>query len=82
MSIEKKIETDAVEIARNYYYQYVKHRPARIDAFISKKGMRKVKTLQTLMKTMESEGMYIKNSDIISNENLAFVLGKRLVLEQ
>ncbi|MFA7109884.1 MAG: hypothetical protein WC162_12145 [Sphaerochaetaceae bacterium] len=54
----------------------------RCLAFISKKGMRKVKTLQVLMKAMESEGMYIKNSDIISNENLAFVLGKRLVLEQ
>lgn len=38
MTIEKKIETDAVEIARNYYYQYVKHRPARIESFISKKG--------------------------------------------
>jgi len=54
----------------------------RCLAFITKKGMRKVKTLQTLMKAMESEGMYLKNSDIISNENLAFVLGKRLVLEQ
>ena len=38
MTIEQRVEADATELARNYYYQYVKLRPARIETFISKKG--------------------------------------------
>lgn len=38
MGIKEKVECDAVELARQYYYQYRKFRPARIETFISKKG--------------------------------------------
>lgn len=38
MTIEQRVEADALEIARQYYYQYVKHRPIRMEVFLSKKG--------------------------------------------
>jgi len=50
----------------------------RSYAFIVKKGFGTEKALDRLMKAMEAEGMYIKNSDIITSPEEAEVLGKRL----
>lgn len=52
----------------------------RSFAFISKKGIRQGKTLQTLMRVMESQGMYLTFSDILTNRNYAKEIGKRLVI--
>ncbi len=52
----------------------------RSFAFISKKGIRKGKTLQALMRVMESQGMYLTFSDILSNRSFAKEVGKRLVI--
>ena len=53
----------------------------RCSCYLIKKGFRKAKALQTLMKTMESEGMYLKVSDILLNENHAYTIGKHLHIE-
>ena len=50
----------------------------RCSCYISKNCMRKGKVLQTLMRAMESEGMYLKVSDILPNGNYALAVGKRL----
>ena len=50
----------------------------RCSCYISKNCGRKAKVLQTLMHAMESEGMYLKVSDILPNGNYAFAVGKRL----
>ncbi len=47
-------------------------------AFITKGGIRSMKTLQTLMKTMEKEGMFLKKSEIINKVDLARAVGKRV----
>ena len=52
----------------------------RCFAFVSKRGVRQAKTLQTLMRTMESQGMYLKYSDILSNRAYAKEVGKRLII--
>ena len=53
----------------------------RCFAFILKKGLRTEKTLSRLMKTMEQEGMYLKYSDVISSEEEAVEIGKKLHTE-
>ena len=53
----------------------------RCFAFISG-GLRKGRTLQNLMKAMEHEGMYLRLSDIISKEDAAIAIGKRLNVER
>lgn len=50
----------------------------RCMAFVTKAGIRSTKTLQALMKIMESQGMYLKTSDIITKEDQAIAIGKRL----
>jgi hypothetical protein len=50
----------------------------RCFAFVTKGGLRKNRTLQSLMKAMEAEGMYIKNFDCIDKPQLAAAIGKRL----
>lgn len=50
----------------------------RCFAFISKGGIRKIKTLRELMRVMEHEGMYLKKSDILSSTAEAVEVGKRL----
>jgi menaquinone-dependent protoporphyrinogen IX oxidase len=50
----------------------------RCLAFITKGGVRSMKTLQTLMRTMESEGMYLKKSELISKTDYARAVGKHL----
>lgn len=50
----------------------------RCFAFISKGGIRKIKTLRELMKVMEHEGMYLKKSDILPSAAEAVEVGKRL----
>ena len=50
----------------------------RCSCYISKNCMRKAKVLQTLMRAMESEGMYLKVSDVLPNGNYALAVGKRL----
>ena len=52
----------------------------RSFAFISKKGIRQGKTLQALMRSMESQGMYLTYSDVLSNRAYAKEVGKRLVI--
>jgi menaquinone-dependent protoporphyrinogen IX oxidase len=52
----------------------------RCFAFVSKRGIRQAKTLQTLMRAMESQGMYLKYSDILSNRGYAKEVGKRLII--
>ncbi len=53
----------------------------RCSCYISKKCGRKNRVLQTLMRTMEGEGMYLKVSDILPNGNYAYAVGKRLHVE-
>lgn len=50
----------------------------RCSCYISKNCMRKGRVLQTLMHALESEGMYLKVSDILPNGNYAYAVGKRL----
>ena len=52
----------------------------RSFAYIGKKGVRQGKTLQTLMRIMESQGMYLTYSDVLSNRAYAKEVGKRLVI--
>jgi menaquinone-dependent protoporphyrinogen IX oxidase len=52
----------------------------RCFAFVAKHGIRLGKTLQVLMHAMESQGMYLKYSDIISNKAYAKEVGKRLII--
>jgi len=52
----------------------------RSFAFVSKKGLRQGKTLQTLMKAMERQGLYLTFSDILPNRAYAKEVGKRLVI--
>lgn len=52
----------------------------RCYAFVPK-SFRGEKKLITLMKLMESLGMYIKNSDVISNNAQAKLIGKRLHIQ-
>ncbi len=50
----------------------------RCYAFVTKKGLRKGRVLISLMKTMESEGMYLKKSDILANAAEAEAVGSKL----
>jgi len=50
----------------------------RCFAFIAKRGLRTLKSLQRLMHVMESQGMYLKYSDVLTNRAYAKEVGKRL----
>ncbi len=50
----------------------------RSFAFIKKGIFRNQKTLLALMKTMEHEGMFVKNSDIIASSESAKIIGSKL----
>jgi len=50
----------------------------RCFAFITKGGIRKTKTLRELMRIMEHEGMYLKNSRLLTSAEEAEEIGKRL----
>ena len=53
----------------------------RCLAFITG-GLRKGGTLQSLMRTMEHEGMYLKLSEVITKSDEALAIGKRLNVER
>ncbi len=53
----------------------------RCSCYISKNCGRKSRVLQTLMRAMESEGMYLKVSDILPNGDYAYAVGSRLHVE-
>jgi len=53
-------------------------RGKRSYAFTLRKNLRPQKTLSKLMTSMEHEGLYLKKSDIISTQNEALSIGKRL----
>lgn len=50
-------------------------------AFISNTGLRKGKTLSLLMKVMESEGMFLKYSEVLSTYEESKTLGKKLHID-
>jgi|SRR5690554_2793837 len=50
----------------------------RSFAYIEKRGLRLNKSLQALMKIMESQGMFITYSDILNSPSYAYQVGKRL----
>ena len=52
----------------------------RCFAFIGKRGLRQGKTLQKLMHSMESQGMYLTFSEVLSSRTHAKEVGKRLVI--
>lgn len=52
----------------------------RSFAYIAKSGLRVTKTLTRLMRGMEKEGMYLKNSEILASPGEAEEIGKRLHL--
>ncbi len=54
----------------------------RCYAFIDNHGLRKGKVLGSLMKMMESEGMFLKKSDILANAAEAEAVGARLHIEK
>ncbi|MGI9256472.1 MAG: flavodoxin family protein [Salinispira sp.] len=49
-------------------------------AFILPKFFGTEKALRNIMAVMESEGMFVKNSEIISDERLAMKIGKNLTI--
>jgi hypothetical protein len=51
------------------------------SAFVLKAVFGSDKTLLKLMKAMESEGMYLKFSDVLKNDEEALLTGKRLHFE-
>lgn len=53
----------------------------RCFAFVAKSGLRTGKTLHTIMKAMECEGMFLKYSDVLSSAEEAEAVGKRLHIE-
>lgn len=53
----------------------------RCYAFIAGGGFRKTRLLASLMKIMESEGMYLKTSNIIGKPHEAKVIGSRLHID-
>ncbi|ADY13257.1 flavodoxin family protein [Sphaerochaeta globosa] len=50
----------------------------RCMAFITKGGVRSMKTLLSLMKVMEKEGMFLKKSELIPKVEFAKAVGKHL----
>ena len=54
----------------------------RCYAFVGNKGLRKGKVLSSLMKTMESEGMYLKKSDVLTNAAEAEAVGSKLHIDK
>jgi menaquinone-dependent protoporphyrinogen IX oxidase len=54
----------------------------RCYAFILNKGLRKGRVLSSLMKMMESEGMYLKKSDILVNTAEAEAVGSKLHIDK
>ena len=52
----------------------------RSFAFITKRGLRKGKTLLALMKIMEKEGFYLTYSEVMSGSAFAEEVGKRLLI--
>ncbi len=54
----------------------------RCLAFVTKAGLRSQKTLLSLMKAMEGEGMYLKYSEVFRKPGEALALGKRLNIER
>lgn len=54
----------------------------RSFAYIYKGGLRSQKTLSVLLKSLEGEGMYLKNQDVLKNAGDALAAGKRLNLER
>lgn len=52
----------------------------RSFAFVMKKPFGTSKALQSLMKTMESEGMFLKLSEILSSPEESREIGKRLII--
>lgn len=53
----------------------------RCFAFVLKKPIGATKGLQTLMKKMEGEGMFLKYSEVLSTPEEAEEIGKRLNIE-
>ncbi len=53
----------------------------RSFAFVVKGGLRIMKTLTSLMKAMEQEGMYLKYSEVLSSPEEAEAIGKRLHIQ-
>lgn len=54
----------------------------RCSCFISSNCLRKNSVLHNLMYVMESEGMYLKLSDVLKNADMAYAVGKRLHVER
>ena len=50
----------------------------RSCAFLPAKGLRRQKALLKLMKTMEHEGMFVTDFDIVSSPEAAVEFGKKL----
>ncbi len=50
----------------------------RCMGFVSKGGVRSMKTLQALMRTMEHEGLFLKKSEVITKADYARAVGKHL----
>ncbi|MDT4761529.1 hypothetical protein [Sphaerochaeta sp. PS] len=50
----------------------------RCMGFITKGGVRSMKTLQALMRTMEQEGLFLKKSEIITKADYGRAVGKHL----
>ena len=53
----------------------------RCYAFVAGGGLRKPRLRASLMKTMESEGMYLKKSDILTKAEEAEAVGSRLHID-
>lgn len=50
----------------------------RSMGFIAKGGVRSMKSIQTLMKIMEHEGLFLKKSEIVTKVDYAKAVGKHL----
>ena len=54
----------------------------RSFGFVLKKGLGSQRALRNLMKVMESEGMFLRFSEVLSSPEDAEEIGKRLLIEQ
>ncbi len=54
----------------------------RSFGFVLKKGFNSNRALRNLMKVMESEGMFLRFSEVLSSPEDAEEIGKRLLIEQ
>ena len=82
-SVSPSLFSKSVPESLGAFLRYAGHISGkRCYAFVVNKGLRKGRVLSSLMKLMESEGMYLKKSDVLANAAEAEAVGSRLHIEK